>query len=100
MIDADIDFSDSPVLTEEQLKRMRPTEEIIPTFGHSGKKRITIWLDNEILSYFKQHAIDKDTSYQTLINGVLHDIIVRNQRQDSLRTIVREIVEEEMAKIA
>ena len=98
MTDANIDFTYMPELTAEQLERMRPTEEIIPAFARSGKKRITIRLDNEILSYFKWQAKDKDTSYQTIINGVLRDFVVRNRHEDSLRTLIHEIVEEEMAK--
>ncbi len=98
MTDTDIDFSDVPELTTEQLKQMRPTGEIIPAFAHSGKKRITIRLDNEILSYFKQQAQDKETNYQTLINGVLRDFVVRNRYEDNLRTLVRGIVTEEMAR--
>ena len=89
MTDADIDFSDIPELTEAQLKRMRPTEEVIPALARSGKKRITIRLDNEILSYFKQQAQDKETSYQTLINSVLRDFVARNRPEGGLRTIVR-----------
>ena len=97
--DVDIDFSDIPELTEAQLKWMRPTEEVIPVLARSGKKRITIRLDNEILSYFKQQAQDKETSYQTLINSVLRDFVARNCPEGGLRTIVREIVREEMAKV-
>ncbi len=98
MTDADIDFSDIPELTDAQLEQMRPTEEVIPAFARSAKKRITIRLDSDIIDSFKQQAQERETSYQTLINAVLRDFVARNHREYGLRTVIREIVREELAR--
>ena len=99
MSDEDIDFSDIPELTEEELQRMRPVSEVIPAFARRGKRRITIRLDDEILTFFKQRAKDSKTNYQTLINAILRDFVVRNSHEDGLRRMVREIVREELAGV-
>jgi predicted DNA binding CopG/RHH family protein len=98
MTDEEIDLSDIPELTDEQLQSMRPTDELIPALANRGKTRITIRLDDEIIAFFKQQANDNSTNYQTLINAALHHFVVRQEKQDNLRTMVRQLVQEELAK--
>jgi len=43
-----------------------------------GKSRITIMLDNDVLSYFRERAEAKGIGYQTLINTALREAIVKN----------------------
>lgn len=57
--DSDIDYTDSPEVTEEMLKEM--------TFRESIKKGIFIKLDTELIEFFKQYS----KHYQTKINRVL-----------------------------
>jgi Arc/MetJ-type ribon-helix-helix transcriptional regulator len=61
--------------------------EPIPT----GKTRITIRLDDDILEWFRQrvHAGGGGNS-QSLINQALRDTIQREPLEDTLRRVVRE----------
>jgi len=53
------------------------------------KKQVTIRLEEEIVSYFKELAEETGISYQSLINLYLQDC-VRSQRKPSLEW-VREV---------
>lgn len=97
MTDEKIDFSDIPPLTESQLRAMRPTAELIPGLAQTTKQRITIRLDSNIIQFFKQKVADADTNYQTLINAVLRNFMVRGSTTPSLRELVREVVREELS---
>ncbi|MCA9962803.1 MAG: BrnA antitoxin family protein [Anaerolineales bacterium] len=98
MTDEEIDLSDIPELTEEQLASMRPTAEVIPALARQGKTRITIRLDDDIVTFFKQQAHENNTNYQTLINATLHQVMVQQGKQHDLRTMIKEIVQQELAK--
>src|SRR5437016_14357108 len=42
---------------------------------HQGKTRITIWIDTDILDWFRTHADREGRGYQTVMNAALrHDI--------------------------
>lgn len=99
MTDEEIDLSDVPELTEEQLQGMRPTAELIPALANRGKTRITIRLDDQIIAFFKQQAADHDANYQTLINAALHHFMVQQLQKDDLRIMIRQMVQEEVAKV-
>jgi len=65
---------------------------ILPT---KGKTRITIYIDNDIISSFQQQAEKAGKGYQTLINEALRATL-REKRIDSpvvLRRILREELE-------
>ena len=100
MRDDEIDFSDIPALTEEQLQAMRPTAEVIPTLNKQPKQQITIPLDAAVVDFFKLKASTDDVPYQVLINAVLRDFVVRGDDKNDLRFMVREIVREELSKAA
>lgn len=59
----------------------------------TGKERITIRLDQEIVAWFKEqvHAAGGG-NYQTLINGALRRYIEAQQEplEDTLRRVIRE----------
>jgi uncharacterized protein (DUF4415 family) len=57
------------------------------------KSRITIYLDADIVSYFKEMAENSPAGYQTLINQVLREI-VDGQRQTENLDIKREILQD------
>lgn len=64
----------------------------------SGKTRITIRLDDEVLAWFrKQTHLAGGGNYQTLINEALHQYI--QQRQESLEEILRRVLREELERI-
>jgi uncharacterized protein (DUF4415 family) len=99
MEEEEIDLSDIPALTDEQLKNMRPTAELIPVLAKQNKERITIRIDSDVINFFRDHAAAEDTNYQTLINAVLRDYTYRQRVQAStLPALVRKIVREELGK--
>lgn len=71
----DEDISDSPELTPEEGARLRPAHEVVPWLYKPLKKRISIYVDADVLEHYKS----KGKGYQTKINKVL--------RQDMLREI-------------
>ncbi|MDD2468685.1 MAG: BrnA antitoxin family protein [Desulfobulbus sp.] len=64
----------------------------------SGKTRITIMLDDDILEFFREKAAATGAGYQTMINSALREAVAReNERQQEepltvevLRKILRE----------
>lgn len=64
----------------------------------SGKTRITIRLDDDILEWFREsvHAMGGG-NYQTLINNALRDYI--QHRQEPLEEILRRVLREELQKL-
>jgi uncharacterized protein (DUF4415 family) len=74
MDDGDIDFSDIPELTDEQLSRA-----FRPGLGRPIKQPVTIRLDTDIVNWFKQHAGDKP--YQTEINRVLRQHVTQARKR-------------------
>ena len=57
----------------------------------SGKTRITIMLDNEIINSFRAKAKKEGLGYQTLINQALKNNTVSSSLdEDTLRKIIRE----------
>jgi uncharacterized protein (DUF4415 family) len=67
----DVDISDCPELTDEQLEQMKPrrTEYYRPV-----KKAVQIRLDSDVLAWYK--AFGK--GYQTRINAVLREVMLQN----------------------
>jgi uncharacterized protein (DUF4415 family) len=43
----------------------------------SGKTRITIMLDDEVLEHFRERADSSGTGYQTMINSALKNAVDR-----------------------
>jgi uncharacterized protein (DUF4415 family) len=57
----------------------------------AGKTRITIRLDDEIITWFRQQAEQVGGgNYQTAINQALRDHIERQSLEELLRRVVRE----------
>lgn len=64
----------------------------------SGKTRITIRLDDDVLAWFREQVHQAGgENYQTLINCVLRQHI--EQHHEPLEEIVRRVVREELEKI-
>jgi len=86
MEDKDIDFSDIPEITEEQLARAhwRIGGKPVP----NGKVRVNIMLDASVVAYFKSLAGGR--GYQTLINQALKTNILHNDLENTLRRVIRE----------
>ncbi len=61
---------------------------------HKGKSRITIFIDTEILEWFKDQAEQEGRGYQTAINEALRNCMKQDKRP--IQEIVRDIVRKEL----
>ncbi len=62
----------------------------------SGKTRITIYLDNDVLDAFRDMAESSGSGYQTLINKALREYLARPGYvidEMALRRVIREEME-------
>ena len=64
-------FSDCPVMTEEELKKLHPRH---PEYFKPRKQAVQIRLDADVLAWFKGHG----KGYQSKINAVLRDVMLQN----------------------
>ncbi len=63
----------------------------------SGKERITIRLDTDVLNWFRQQANQQGGgNYQTMLNQALREYILSHQV--SLEEMLRRVVREELAQ--
>ncbi len=72
--DDEIDFSDIPELTDEELARMRPLHlrrAGRPLLGEEPRKPISIKLDPKLIDGLKREAARQGTKYQSLIHRIL-----------------------------
>ena len=89
--DEDIDLSDIPEVTAEQMARaqLRVDGQPIP----KGKVRVSMFLDAAVVAYFKAQAGERD--YQILINEALK----ANIREHDLEAILCRVIREELAAV-
>ena len=76
MRDAEIDFSDIPELTNEQLKRARRVGR--PTLGRAARELIAIRIDPDVLRALRAEATRAGVGYQTLIHRLLTKHVKRS----------------------
>ncbi len=88
MNDEDIDLSDIPEVTAEQIAQATLRVDGKPVTR--GKVRVNIYLDAEIVEYFKAEAGGR--GYQTLINETLKESI----QAKGIETMLRQVIREEM----
>ncbi len=67
--DREIDFSDIPALSDEQLASMKKLGR--PLLGNAPRKLIAVRIDPAVLSKLRREAKKKGTGYQSLINEIL-----------------------------
>lgn len=67
--DHEIDFSDLPELSDEQLAAMKPLGR--PLLGSAPRKLIAVRLDPEVLEKLRREAKKHGKGYQSLINEIL-----------------------------
>jgi len=68
-----------------------------PVISHPGKTRITIYIDTDVLEWFRDEAEREGKGYQTAMNQALRDYTKRERRP--IEDVVREAVREELKKI-
>ena len=89
--DDEIDLSDIPELTDEELGRMRLATEFReerralrragrPLPGNEPRKPISIKLDPALIEGLKREAARQGTKYQSLIHRILADHLAGNGR--------------------
>ena len=73
-----------------------------PVIDPTGKTRITIMLDDDVIAYFRDKAEAQGTGYQTMINAALRDAIDNPDKRNKdnqpltvagLRKVLREELE-------
>ena len=65
------DFSDCPIMTEEELKKLRPRH---PEYFKPKKEAIQIRIDADVLAWFKAYG----KGYQSRINTILRNVMLQN----------------------
>jgi len=64
-------FSDCPVMTEEELSLLRPRH---PEYFKPRKEAVQIRIDADVLAWFKAYG----KGYQSRINAVLRNVMLQN----------------------
>lgn len=79
------DPDDYPEITQEDIDRA-----VFRVNGRPAprKRRITIFLDEELIEHFK--AVAGERGYQTLINDTLRRAVERDDLEARLRRVIRE----------
>lgn len=64
----------------------------------SGKTRITIMLDNDVLEHFRERAESSGSGYQTMINAALKSAVDQVNSGDDELTVskLREVLRQEL----
>lgn len=88
MADSDIDLSEIPEVTAEQLARA--TVRLGGKPLSKNKIRVQLRLDAEVLAYFKTQSRPIGKSYQVLINETLRASILSRNLETVLRRVIRE----------
>ncbi len=65
-----------------------------PVISRKGKTRITIFIDSDILEWFRDEAEREGRGYQTAINQALRNYIKQDRRP--IQEIVQEVVRKEL----
>ena len=86
MRDEEIDLSEVPEVTEEQMQRAVLRLGGVPVAR--GKRRVNMFLDAFIVEFFKAKAGER--GYQTLINEALVEYIRSHDLEETLRRVIRE----------
>jgi len=68
------DFSDCPMLSKEELKKLRPRH---PEYFKPKKQAVQIRLDADVLAWFKGHG----KGYQSRINSVLREVMLNSEQK-------------------
>jgi uncharacterized protein (DUF4415 family) len=68
-----INFSDCPILTEDELKKLRPRH---PEYFKPKKQAVQIRIDADVPAWFRSYG----KGYQSRINSVLREVMLHNER--------------------
>lgn len=68
-----------------------------PVAKHTGKTRITIYLDDDIIAAFREKGDQLGRGYQTLINDALKESLAKTEVPIDAKTL-RRILREELKR--
>ena len=68
-----------------------------PVIAPSGKTRITIYIDDDLLEAFRERADAAGRGYQTMINEALREALGKEEQPIDARTL-RRIIREELRR--
>ena len=68
-----------------------------PVLPQTGKTRITIYIDDDVLQEFRERADATGRGYQTMMNEVLREYLGKSERLLDARTL-RRILREELRR--
>jgi len=68
-----------------------------PVAKNTGKSRITMYLNDDIIAAFREKGDELGRGYQTLINDALREILSKSDSAVDARTL-RRIIREELKK--
>jgi len=69
-----------------------------PVANNTGKTRITMYLDDDIIAAFREKGDEIGRGYQTLINDALKGILSKSDSVMDAKTL-RRIIREELKKV-
>lgn len=67
--------------------------------SQKGKKRITMYLDADIVDEFRARADKAGYGYQTMINKALRKYLQKTEKPLN-ETVIRQVIREELARVA
>ena len=70
-----------------------------PVISQKGKKRITMYLDSDILDEFRARADKAGYGYQTMINEALRKYLQKTEKPLN-ESVIRQVIREELERVA
>ena len=65
----------------------------------TGKTRITIYLDNDVIEKFRERSDAAGYGYQTMINEALREYL-SEKKEPVTATAIRQVIREELERVA
>jgi len=88
MTDEDIDFSDIPPATPEQMAKALPLGHLFPELVQT---QFVVALDEDIAEWAQQMGESQDLDYEDIVNQILREHIAQQEPlEDTLRRVIRE----------
>lgn len=88
MTDEEIDFSDIPEATPEQMARAVPLGQLFPELVYTQR---VIALDDDVAEWVMQMSDGEEPDYETIINRIVRAHIAQQESlEDTLRRVIRE----------
>jgi uncharacterized protein (DUF4415 family) len=70
-----------------------------PVVSQKGKKRITMYLDSDVLDEFRARADKAGYGYQTMINEALRKYLAKTEKPLNEK-VIRQVIREELERVS